>query len=396
MGNAAAKGGGGLPPPSRGTSALHEAISRWDAEAIKKALGNTKAAPDVNAYRVPKEDERFVLFALKREAPTQQFALSAFGRLANEVLLSLLRQEREGVPVTWTADTLTEVVTLLVSAGADPNAEIEKTITPAGEVQGAVTVVDAWRLIVSGPRDEAERAARGKLLAPSFLALLRSPGIRCVSTADLALWASLGHRSVTAHIATHYGDVRLEGSAAAVPPLLFAIDTGNTPLAKQLLDGGADPNVVDADGCSALMHATGEWDRRPPAEVGRRSTVGMLELLLQHGADVGKRDHRGRTALHHFAASKSPALSSAVRRVVLVRCIRSGADINAKDAAGVTPTAAAEARGDAGTARVMAAEVRWLRRRWAVLAWARQRADAGAGETPKATAAAAADAGSFR
>jgi len=86
-----------------------------------------------------------------------------------------------------------------------------------------------------------------------------------------------------------------------------------------------DTNTADNEGITALMMAAGD---------GRAAAIGAL-MQLRDGAtsavEVDTVDAGGRTALHHCCAAVPPSL----------RCcralIRSGADANAVDSAGVTP-----------------------------------------------------------
>jgi len=98
-----------------------------------------------------------------------------------------------------------------------------------------------------------------------------------------------------------------------------------TAILYDLIAHRCDANTADSDGVTALMVAAGD---------GRAAAVGAL-LQLRDGAtsvvEVDAVDVGGRTALHHCCAAVPPSL----------RCcralIRSGADANADDVAGVTP-----------------------------------------------------------
>ena len=73
-------------------------------------------------------------------------------------------------------------------------------------------------------------------------------------------------------------------------PLMTAIRSGpSTSLAKMidvLLDGGADPNIQDVNGNSALHHAA--------KVVGKE---GAVPILLENGASVVLRNNNGETAV---------------------------------------------------------------------------------------------------
>lgn len=69
-------------------------------------------------------------------------------------------------------------------------------------------------------------------------------------------------------------------------PFLDAIREGDHAAVKRLLDRGANPNVRDEDGDTALMRAA------------LSSDAGMMRLLLEHGADVRQSGLDGTAPLH--------------------------------------------------------------------------------------------------
>ena len=88
-------------------------------------------------------------------------------------------------------------------------------------------------------------------------------------------------------------------------PLMYAVLYGDADAVRLLLDNGADPNVRNEAGASALMWAVDDLEK--------------TRVLLQRGADVNARSEDGRTALS-IAASRFGSL--AVVRLLL----DSGAD----------------------------------------------------------------------
>ena len=67
---------------------------------------------------------------------------------------------------------------------------------------------------------------------------------------------------------------------------------GSPAVVKYLIDSGADVDVVDEKGKTALMWA---------AQHGRPA---MVKALLRRGADARRRDRKGRTALHYCTKSR--------------------------------------------------------------------------------------------
>jgi len=99
--------------------------------------------------------------------------------------------------------------------------------------------------------------------------------------------------------------------------LLNACKDGDLEKVKQLLEEGADVNVKDEKGRTALMFAS--W-------YGHKKVV---KQLLEKGADVNAREYKdGETALM-WAAAKGD-------KKVVKLLLESGADVNAKNKGGWT------------------------------------------------------------
>jgi ankyrin repeat protein len=101
--------------------------------------------------------------------------------------------------------------------------------------------------------------------------------------------------------------------------LLAAIRNGDSPQVQGLLRAGADPNTVDSDGTTALMHAVIESD------------VNVVKLLLDGGAKVNAKNALDSTALMYAATNVAKT------RLLLDR----GADVTVKGKAGATPMSVA-------------------------------------------------------
>jgi ankyrin repeat protein len=100
---------------------------------------------------------------------------------------------------------------------------------------------------------------------------------------------------------------------------------GHLDAVKLLPDRGADPNLQDFGGRTALMWA---------AAYG---TPDLLDNLLEHGADPDVRDHYGRTGLMWVCLNPD----SEVLKVVLSW----GPDLEARDEVGRTALSCSEALG---------------------------------------------------
>ncbi|KAI8513302.1 Unconventional myosin-XVI [Branchiostoma belcheri] len=101
----------------------------------------------------------------------------------------------------------------------------------------------------------------------------------------------------------------LDGGTA----LHLASVNGKTGVVELLIQHGADVGARDKNDRTALH------------ETSRNGQTGVVELLIQHGADVGARDKDGRTALHVHVASVNGQTG------VVELLIQHGADVGARD-----------------------------------------------------------------
>lgn len=90
-------------------------------------------------------------------------------------------------------------------------------------------------------------------------------------------------------------------------PFLLACATADLPMAKLLVELGANPGIPNADGSTPLMAAAGLGTMAPTEEAGTGPEVlEMLKYLLALGADVNAQDRNGDTAMHGAAYKNLP------------------------------------------------------------------------------------------
>lgn len=104
-------------------------------------------------------------------------------------------------------------------------------------------------------------------------------------------------------------------------PLMYAVKSGDVESVKSLLEFGADVSVANAHGATALMFAA------------RSGNAGVARVLLEAGADVRRGTSRGRTALW-FAAGQLVDRDCCIMMQLLVE---HGAEVDAACDMGRTP-----------------------------------------------------------
>ncbi|SOD93358.1 Ankyrin repeat-containing protein [Blastococcus haudaquaticus] len=181
------------------------------------------------------------------------------------------------------AEGRTDVVRVLVGAGADVGARTEHHRTPLHvaleHCPDLVPVLlelgaglDAPSAAYLGRRDEL--AARLDDGAP-----LRDPG----SGVDLLSWAAMGGARSTAQLLLERGADADSGALHA------AASAGRLELVRLLLDAGADADRRDPDTGRAPLHAA--------VAAGADDAPGIVRVLLEAGADVDATTSDGASAL---------------------------------------------------------------------------------------------------
>ena len=105
-----------------------------------------------------------------------------------------------------------------------------------------------------------------------------------------------GHRSIAAKLADAGADLDQPTGGDQSPPMLVAVINGNYDLARDLLERGADPNLLSDDGAGPLFATLNiEWSLRtwyPQPQAFRQQETHYLDfmrMLLDAGADPNQR-----------------------------------------------------------------------------------------------------------
>ncbi|HUL80795.1 MAG TPA: ankyrin repeat domain-containing protein [Gammaproteobacteria bacterium] len=264
-----------------GTTALHWAARATDTQLVKRLLAAGAAANGANRYGVT----ALQLAAENGDASTVRALLTA-GADPNAVL-----PEGETVLMTAARTGSPEALRLLLDAGADVHAREHWYGETALIWATAQDHAAAVKLLLAHAADVNERSA------PQHFDKRRAGQ----SILSLGEWTPLmyaaredARSAAAALIAAHAGLDLVDPDGATA--LVIAILNANYDLAKQLLDAGADPNVVDNDaGMGALyaavdMHRLAVGHGRPnPRPSGTFGAEDVVRALLAHGANPNAR-----------------------------------------------------------------------------------------------------------
>ena len=149
-------------------------------------------------------------------------------------------------------------------------------------------------------------------------------------------WASYRGQLPVVRYLLERGAVPSLGNDAGYGPLMVASREGWSEVVACLLDGGADSNAVTADGTSALMFA---------ALYSKKA--GLVEILVNRGANPNHRQPNGVTVLMHGAMGGSADVVNAL--------LLFGADPRAVDDQGRTALSFASDRGFTEVAQILTA-----------------------------------------
>ncbi len=233
----------------------------------------------------------------------------------------------------------TEILTLLVEAGANINAVDSNGQTPLHRAcdytrQDKILPLLQMGAEVNGINKSGQRpidelvdnySYRNGDMPEAIHALLRAgadPGLSpspLVQRAPLHVAAEAGHIQSTKLLLQKGAPADVtERSGMQHTPLHLAAESGHTSVGELLMAHGANPRKVDTDGRNALHLAA------------RGGYEGFINLMIDKaGVDINARDKNGWTALHHACATEKP--------LAIALLIAKGADVNATDNDGMTP-----------------------------------------------------------
>lgn len=203
------------------------------------------------------------------------------------------RSAREGTSALMLAveNAHFDLAMMFVQAGADPNDD-RSSFTPLH----AITWVRKTGRGDS-PSHDPPPSGSGKQDSLQFVRDLVAAG------ADVNFRRKSGRRD--------RGELNLRGAT----PLLMAASTADLPLMKVLVDSGADLSLTNVHGTTPLLAAAGVGVRTVDEEPGTEPEVlATLRWLYKQGADPNVVDQNGESAMHGAAYRSFPKVADWLAR----------------------------------------------------------------------------------
>jgi ankyrin repeat protein len=226
-----------------------------------------------------------------------------------------------------------EGVEALLGAGADPNI---RAVAGPGAGGGGTALHNAISGSDNRPYDDPKRSTEEDRLKIVDLLLKAGADPNAVDQGDtlpLHSAARSGHIEICQRL-IEAGATFKTWPSGCMPPLTGAVNFGNAPegqkqerVAELLLELGAPVDGESASGVTALMAAAAAGSEQ------------LVNLYLNHGANVNHHSKDGRTPLHCAAVFARDAATERQRKLALSivkRLVDAGADPNVKNADGET------------------------------------------------------------
>jgi uncharacterized protein len=171
--------------------------------------------------------------------------------------------------------------------------------------------VEVWQILIDGKKPKRPPGSQDVKIVVESVETETVPLVKAVATNDL--------KAAVALLATG-ADANVKNSVG-VPVLVMAISRGSAPMVEALLKNKADPNVRDADTDS-------------PALLAAFDQVDIVKILLAAGADVNPASRKEGSSLMGFTLLILATLDAREGLVQLL--LDNGADVNAKTSSGFT------------------------------------------------------------
>ncbi|MEP7353408.1 MAG: ankyrin repeat domain-containing protein [Acidobacteriota bacterium] len=178
-----------------------------------------------------------------------------------------------------------DVIALLLKAGADPNAPQGEGETPLMTASKTGNPAAIKLLLDSGAQINTTEPWRGQTALMWAAAEGHADAVKLLIAKGATVDAKSKVFDFTG-LKPKPGSVGMNFPRGGFTPLLFAARDGQTEVLKILIAAGADVNLPDPDGTSALLMAVINFH------------FDIAGYLLEHGADANASDSRGRAPLY--------------------------------------------------------------------------------------------------
>ena len=277
------------PPPPAVATAIHDAATKGDLQAVKAAIAADPAV--VDAEKPPNKKTALHYAAQNGHADVVAFLLDK-GADVNRPNIAGETPLHYAVGLPDPA-----VVNLLLARGANPNARTTNGATPLRTATAFARLGSIKALLDKGA-DARDTSPNGQTLLhmaawvgpPDAIALLVSRGVDVNAAAKngqtpLFIACAAGNAAEAAALLDHKADPKTP-DASGRRPLDVAVATGQPALVKRVLEAGATPTEAGTTDKRSALH-----------QAAARGWLDIAKMLLAAGADRSARDSQGRTPM---------------------------------------------------------------------------------------------------
>jgi uncharacterized protein len=260
-----------------GTTALHLAVQAGNGGTVRTLLASGASARAANRYGV---------------TPLQLAAVNGDAAIAKQLLASgadpnAVLPEGETVLMTAARTGVADVLRILIEAGANVNAAETLYGETALHWAAAENHAEAVRVLVAAGASPDVRSA-----TQSFPRRRSGQSVLSLGSWTPLMYAARQNAQDAARALVAAGAKLDETDPDGATALVVAIINAHYDLAVQLLDAGADPNVVDNEAGMGPLYAAVDMHRlaighgRPnPKPAGTLTAVDVVRRLLERKAN---------------------------------------------------------------------------------------------------------------